>query len=638
MAAVSVETALMPGKLVAGHAKLEDDCERCHQRFDKSAQTRLCLDCHKQVAADVAQRRGYHGRIQEGECRVCHTEHKGRKARISPLLSKTFDHGSTDFVLRDAHASKAECRDCHRPGKKFRQALAACVSCHRSDDKHKGSLGKACADCHGEKNWQETRFDHAKTDFPLSGKHVELKCTDCHRDQRFTDAPKACAGCHKLDDAHKGRFGQKCESCHTDRSWQEIGFDHERRTKYPLRGQHRQATCVACHKGWLYKEKLRVACVACHKPDDAHKGSLGTKCESCHGEQDWKTSSFNHDRETKFSLRDKHKSAKCESCHKGPFGKEKLPLTCYACHKADDTHKGRYGEKCASCHNEKRWKESGFRHDVDTRYVLRGKHVPVKCDACHKGFIYKEKLAARCDACHQKDDKHKHRYGDKCESCHAESNWKDIAFQHDRDTKYALRGKHMQTRCDSCHTGHLYKDKLKTACISCHDKDDKHKGQQGKRCEQCHNEQSWNKAKFDHGLARFPLLGKHIGLECKKCHASAAFKDAKSDCVACHDLKDPHKRQLGPQCELCHNARDWKLWDYDHDRRSKFVLDGAHKGLDCLACHKRPVGKQFNASSACNACHQADDVHEGGFGQDCQRCHDTQSFKNVRRDMGKPIR
>ena len=83
--AVNPETLLMPGKLTAAHAKFEEDCAKCHDRSDRSRQTGLCLDCHKETAADVRQHRGFHGRItgiDSTECRACHSEHLGRNADI----------------------------------------------------------------------------------------------------------------------------------------------------------------------------------------------------------------------------------------------------------------------------------------------------------------------------------------------------------------------------------------------------------------------------------------------------------------------------------------------------------------------------------------------------------------------------
>ena len=497
----NLESVLMPGQVIEGHAKVETDCQKCHVRFKKGAQSGMCLECHEDIARDAVQGRGYHGHLSEQECRACHTEHKGRTANIAPLDPKRFDHKLTEFPLRGGHtAATVQCHDCHPKGKKFRNAPSSCVACHRKDDKHKGKLGDSCTDCHSENNWKDTRFDHSKTRFPLSGKHRDVTCKSCHSDPSFKGASTACVACHRKDDqrkGHKGRFGDKCESCHTDREWKALRFDHDRDTRYALRGKHRLAKCTACHTGFLFKDKTATRCVACHRKDDERKG--------------------------------------------------------------------------------------------------------------HKG-----------------------RFGDKCESCHVEKDWGATIFDHDRQTRYPLRGKHAQAKCGTCHTGPLYGQKLPTTCVSCHEKDDKHKGQEGRDCQRCHNETKWKDVLFDHGLSRFPLLGKHAKVECKKCHLSAQFKDVKSECGACHDKDDKHKRRLGTQCQTCHNAVSWKAWRFDHDRQTRFRLDGGHKGLECLACHKKPLSGKVSLSGTCASCHDDDDVHNGGFGRDCQRCHLTSSFKKLR--------
>ena len=212
----TVENVIMPGKVIEGHADIENDCKKCHVRFNKSAQSGQCLDCHKDVAKDAIQKQGYHGSIAEKECRICHTDHKGRTTTIAPLDEKAFDHKLTDFELKGGHAAaKVQCRDCHIKGKKFREAPSNCVACHRKDDKHKGKLGDACADCHSDKNWKDTRFDHSKTHFPLTGKHVDVPCKDCHSDPSFKGASTKCVACHKQDDdknGHKGRFRWRISS------------------------------------------------------------------------------------------------------------------------------------------------------------------------------------------------------------------------------------------------------------------------------------------------------------------------------------------------------------------------------------------------------------------------------------------
>ncbi len=580
--AQNLETAIMPGQLVQGHAKLEADCKNCHARFNRGAQTGLCVDCHKDIARDISGRRGYHGRLSEKECRACHTDHKGRGADIAPVNARSFDHQKTEFLLKGAHASgSVECRACHRPSVKYREAPSDCFVCHQKDDKHKGKLGKACADCHGENNWKQTRFDHSKTRFPLRNGHADVACDSCHKAKDFKGAQLACVECHQKNDqakGHQGKFGRKCESCHVDKDWKTTAkFNHDRDTRYPLRGKHQLATCRSCHAGILYQEKLATTCIACHKGDDqknGHQGRFGEKCQSCHVERSWASSTFNHDRDTKYPLKGKHAQARCSTCHTGDLYRDKLPSTCVACHKNDDAKKG------------------------------------------HQG-----------------------RFGEKCESCHIERDWKSTNFDHGRDTRYPLRGKHAQARCTTCHTGILYKEQLGTTCNSCHQKDDKHKGQLGPKCESCHNEASWRQTRFDHGLTRFPLLGKHASVKCQDCHTTPQYKDAKMDCHSCHRKDDKHRLRLGTQCEQCHNARSWMQWDFDHNKRTKYILDGKHVGLDCHACHKFPARGRAVIAATCVSCHEDADVHRGGFGRLCERCHVASSFKTIKPGVaGRPFR
>jgi hypothetical protein len=561
--AQSINQLLAPGKLSEVHAKYESECRSCHKPFDEAAQSGLCKDCHKELAADVNTGRGLHGHIEKDKpCKDCHAEHKGRDARIARLDTRSFDHSITGFILRGGHLKdKVLCKDCHSPQKKYRDAPTDCFGCHQQGDKHKGGLGKDCQNCHVEADWKTTHFDHSKTDYPLLGKHIGVECKDCHINEQFKGTLKACNECHNKDDKHKGSFGPKCEACHSERGWKEILFDHEKQTKYPLSGKHREVKCAACHKGDLYTEKLRTDCLSCHRKDDKHKGSFGPKCESCHTERGWKERLFDHDRKTRF------------------------PLT--------------------------------------------GKHREVTCVSCHKGDPYKERLKTDCYSCHQKDDKHKGGFGPKCESCHTDRSWKELLFDHDKRTKFPLLGRHREAKCSACHTGDLYK-KLAMDCYSCHQKDDKHQGQEGKKCENCHHAQSWKKTDFDHRVSRFPLTGRHAIVECRKCHATPSFKDANSDCLSCHQKSDAHSRRLGTDCARCHNTRAWRDWDFDHDK-TRFKLQGKHKEIRCLQCHRQPVsGARITLSIGCSNCHSKDDKHDGAYGALCGQCHYGTSWKDIR--------
>ncbi len=329
----------------------------------------------------------------------------------------------------------------------------------------------------------------------------------------------------------------------------------------------------------------------------------------------------------------KHASVECKKCHLTPAFKD-TPRECYACHKQDDTHKGAYAEKCETCHAESNWKAITFEHDIHSRYLLRGRHIATKCESCHKGHMYKDKTPTDCAACHKKEDKHKERYGDRCERCHTERNWTVILFEHDRDTTYPLKGYHRKTKCDSCHTGTgiLYKDKTPPDCMGCHKKDDIHRSNFGEKCHTCHGEKTWKKIAFDHDRdTKYPLLGKHRTTACESCHTGRLYKDkTPTDCYACHKSEDIHRRKLGTECQNCHSLRDWKLWDFDHDRRTTFKLDGGHKGLACYACHTERMDKKVKSSSSCVSCHKKDDKHENNFGSQCDRCHETTQWKTIK--------
>ncbi len=568
--AQALEGVLMPGKVIAGHAKLEQECAKCHVRFDKAAQDRLCLDCHKETAADVRAKQGYHGRLKIESCRSCHTDHKGRDVSIAAFDPKIFEHAKTDFALLGAHP-RVECKACHLVGKKYREAPGGCNDCHRKDDKHKGALGALCADCHTQTTWKDFRFDHTKTHFALTGKHVQTTCKDCHANNVFKGVPTTCVGCHRKDDKqHHGKLGEKCEACHNAASWKDVA-------------------------------------------------------------------AFRHDRDTKFVLRGKHVSPKCEACHTAAPALAKTPTTCIGCHVKDDKHKATLGTGCADCHTERNWMEAKYDHDLSV-FKLRGKHKDVECRDCHRDPTSFKGTPQICIACHRKDDTHKDRYGEKCATCHTDRSWKDVVFRHDRDTKYPLTGKHAATKCDSCHTGHVYRDKLGTDCYGCHRKDDTHKQQLGRQCDTCHETADWKKTlRFDHNRSKFALLGRHARVQCKECHLTPAYKDAKTECVACHAKDDKHKRSLGLDCAACHNARDWKLWDFDH-RRTRFALDGAHLRTACVTCHKAPGDRIPALPSECIACHKNEDVHDGEFGPQCQRCHTARSWRDVAMPGGRTSR
>jgi hypothetical protein len=126
------------------------------------------------------------------------------------------------------------------------------------------------------------------------------------------------------------------------------------------------------------------------------------------------------------------------------------------------------------------------------------------------------------------------------------------------------------------------------------------------------------------------LVGKHVTVACSACHADKTFAAKGITCQSCH-ADDHHAGTLGaaPSCVKCHNSTDWKMWKFDHDTATRFALTGKHKGLICTACHAKPADPA-TAPATCVGCHRQDDVHKGNFGDNCERCHVTTDFSEIK--------
>lgn len=424
-----LERLVMPGPLVEGHAKLEAQCTKCHEPFSRHSQSNLCLDCHKDIAADRAARTGIHGREREAlsaQCRQCHSDHKGRAFDVTQLDRETFNHDLTNYRLVDAHRT-VPCAGCHTENVKFRKASSVCFECHKRADPHRGRLGESCENCHSTVKWRDTKpFDHDKTHFALEGAHAKVACAACHAGQVYKDMATSCVSCHRLQDVHADRYGTRCETCHDQTRWANRRFDHDK-TKYPLRGAHVRVNCDTCHTGSLYQDKLATTCASCHRKDDPHRGKLGERCETCHGNSDWrKKVSFDHDL-TRFPLVGLHAQVPCEECHRSQSYKGE-PVACEKCH--EDVHQGRLGGRCASCHNPNGWARWRFDHGRQTNFPLTGAHQKLACENCHKTKSPPSlKLASDCYGCHRGKDVHYGSFGRDCQRCHNTAEWRKLELK-----------------------------------------------------------------------------------------------------------------------------------------------------------------------------------------------------------------
>ena len=485
--AAGFETLLMPGRVIEGHADIEGDCVACHDVQSDLPQAVLCMSCHEEVGDDRAARTGFHGRFgaaQGNECVVCHTDHEGRDADIVQVDAGVFDHDFTDFPLLGAHLSTS-CSDCHAGDQAYRDASATCGSCHAEVDVHDGALGEACQDCHIEGTWPETVFNHAKTEYPLSGAHDSVACVDCHRGNIFAQTPTACASCHAIDDVHEGNNSAKCHDCHTTTTWQSTGFDHATATGFAAEESHAGLACQDCHTRDDFKDDLDDGCVGCHRGEDDHEGRNGTECQTCHLPTTWPDNQFDH-YDTGFALIDAHADLHCTACHKESTEVE-LSTDCAACHAMDDSHGGQMVEDCGSCHQQTEWHVAvAFDHDLSV-FPLTGMHAPVPCGACHESNRFQD-ASAVCTDCHADDDAHGGTLGADCATCHTSNSWTVSVFDHDTQTSFPLDGAHTDITCISCHRDASANiSDVPSNCGSCHRTDDVHDGEFGLQCGQCHN-------------------------------------------------------------------------------------------------------------------------------------------------------
>lgn len=509
---------ISPGRLSRAHASLEGSgrCLACHDPGQGVAAAK-CLACHKPLQQRIAAGRGLHARPEYRDCKTCHVEHQGLEYELvwwGKQGREAFDHGQTGHLLAGKHARIA-CQECHKT-RSYLGAATECASCHK--DEHRGQFGsRSCAACHRQEAWKPAPgFDHAKTEWPLTGRHAPVGCEKCHVTRRADPmkpavtyrvfrgvAGKECASCHA--DIHKGRLGRSCASCHSTSGWRgnvkTAGFDHAK-TAYPLTGRHAAVVCEKCHAPGRPLRLKHDRCTDCH--GDAHAGDLGRRadagrCESCHEVSGFRPARFGVEdhAKTAYPLLGSHLAVACDQCHRVVAGGRSgatLPLhfastRCADCHK--DPHRGeaaRYVAKsgCEGCHRVESWRQVSFDHG-QTRYPLAGSHARVACTSCHrsadarKGAPVPLRFAGvpqSCDGCHR--DPHQGQFAGagraaSCERCHTTDTVKASKFDHNRDAAYHLDGAHARLACAACHRtetrGALrfvrYKP-LPTSCSGCH--------------------------------------------------------------------------------------------------------------------------------------------------------------------------
>ncbi len=157
-------------------------------------------------------------------------------------------------------------------------------------------------------------------------------------------------------------------------------------------------------------------------------------------------------------------------------------------------------------------------------------------------------------------------------------------------------------------------------------------------CKTCHSAKGWELDRsvysFDHNTTKMPLFGQHASIDCKQCHKSLVFSEARTACIDCH--KDIHQSTVGPDCSRCHNQFSWLVNNInDIHRTSRFPLMGAHRTADCAQCHVSESLLRFDVPGVnCIDCHRANYMAttnpnhmQSGISQDCQQCHSMNAFQ-----------
>ena len=105
---------------------------------------------------------------------------------------------------------------------------------------------------------------------------------------------------------------------------------------------------------------------------------------------------------------------------------------------------------------------------------------------------------------------------------------------------------------------------------------------------------------------KWPLVGQHTELNCRSCHKTLVFSEAKTDCNQCHN--DIHQNTVGSDCSRCHTPVSWLVNNINEiHETSRFPLLGAHRTADCFDCHKSESLARFDVLGVnCIDCHRED--------------------------------
>ena len=645
------------------------ECVECH--IDPANYAIFtCVACHLNPETDLAHVMVGGYLYENNACLACHPTGEAMGA---------FDHNMTGFPLTGGHIG-VDCIDCHING--FIDTPTDCFACHEMDytasvNPSHTALGipTACENCHTtDPGWAPALFEIHDQFYPLTGEHlvIENECILCHNGD-YVNTPNTCDGCH-MDDYTASvnpnhielMIPTDCVNCHTtEPDWMPASFDiHD--DYYELQGAHALIAddCVACHNGDYVNTPN--TCVGCHLDDynnttnpDHSLAQFSTDCETCHTQDAWMPSTFDHDAQYFPIYTGTHMGewTLCQDCHTNPSNYAEF--TCISCHmnpETDDDHVGIGGyiyedNACLACHPT--GESMGAIDHNTTAFPLTGAHIGVNCIDCHmNGYAG---TPTNCDACHMSDynnstnpDHQDLNLPITCDDCHTtDPGWMPATFDI-HDQFYPLTGAHLDVAmdCAVCHNG----DYVNTpnTCEGCHMPDynasvnpDHPDLNIPTTCDDCHTtDPGWEPATFDIHDDYYPLTGAHMDIasDCVLCH-NGDYVNTPNTCDGCHmpdynNSTNPDHQDLNLPitCDDCHTTdHGWMPATFDiHD--DYYPLNGAHAVIasECVLCHN---GDYTNTPNTCIGCHQADydgttepDHNQNNLSTDCLDCHNEDAW------------
>jgi hypothetical protein len=237
-----------------------------------------------------------------------------------------------------------------------------------------------------------------------------------------------------------------------------------------------------------------------------------------------------------------------------------LAKDCFACH---SPFVGATADKCTVCHKVADIglkTTQGVAIDKEHKAVAFHQHLTeADCIACHSEHrgvqpfrpvgrfsheLLQPAVQQQCEGCHRKPGDALHRkISDACGQCHTPERWKPATFDHERYFRLLLEPT-QQRECDGCHRK----------------PDDGLHQQISGNCGQCHSQERWKPATFDHD--RYFRFDRHHTTECITCHVNNDY--GSYTCYGCHEhsrsgIRAEHQEEGiydYENCVDCHRSGD----------------------------------------------------------------------------------